>query len=118
MAGQLGFDPPTMTLCGGGPIGELEQALVNSEAIAKSFNCSIMTSAILFVIYCSKSTSKLDRISLQEKQNSFLNQTKRLLNPVFLYVLVPDLPKRYSNLQKNPFYFHRYTDFSHLTMLL
>ncbi|KAL7611747.1 hypothetical protein Lser_V15G08359 [Lactuca serriola] len=94
MAGQLGFDPPTMTLCGGGPIGELEQALVNSEAIAKSFNCSIMTSAILFVIYCSKSTSKLDRISLQEKQNSFLNQTKRLLNPVFLYVLVPDLPKR------------------------
>lgn len=90
MAGQLGFDPPTMSLCGGGPTGELEQALVNSEAIAKSFNSSITTSAILFVIYCSKSTSNLDRIGMQQK----LNQMKPVINPVFLYILVPDLPKR------------------------
>ncbi|KAI7742822.1 hypothetical protein M8C21_005662 [Ambrosia artemisiifolia] len=104
MAGQLGLDPPTMSLCDGGPVSELEQALINSEAIAKAFNCSISTSAILFVIYCSKSTSPLDRISMQEKHNEILNQIKPLnrkydhlsgvLNPVFLYVLVPDLPKR------------------------
>ncbi|KAJ0704750.1 putative diphthine--ammonia ligase [Helianthus annuus] len=104
MAGQLGLDPPTMSLCDGGPVSELEQALINSEAIAKSFNCSISTSAILFVIYCSKSTSPLDRISMQEKHNEILNQIKPLnskynhlsgvLNPVFLFVLVPDLPKR------------------------
>ncbi|XP_076918772.1 diphthine--ammonia ligase-like [Bidens hawaiensis] len=103
MAGQLGLDPPTMSLCDGGPVSELEQALINSEAIAKSFNCSISTSAILFVIYCSKSTSSLDRISMQEKHNEILNQIKPLnlkhnrhsgvLNPLFLYVLVPDLPK-------------------------
>ena len=102
MAGQLGFDPPTMSLCSGGPTAELQQALVNSEAIANAFNSSITSSAILFVIYCSKSTSKSDRISLQEKQNSFFNQTKPVLNPVFLYVLVPDLPKRYKKLQNNP----------------
>ncbi|XP_076892398.1 diphthine--ammonia ligase-like [Bidens hawaiensis] len=103
MAGQLGLDPPTMSLCDGGPVSELEQALINSEAIAKSFNCSISTSAILFVIYCSKSTSSLDIISMQKKHNEILNQIKPLnlkhnrlsgvLNPLFLYVLVPDLPK-------------------------
>ncbi|PWA97756.1 endoribonuclease [Artemisia annua] len=103
MAGQLGLDPPTMSLCSGGPIAELEQALVNSEAVARSFNCSISTSAILFVIFCSMSTSTLDRIGMQEKQNTILNHMKLnldrkhasgVLNPIFLYVLVPDLPKR------------------------
>lgn len=107
MAGQLGLDPPTMSLCTGGPIAELEQALINSEAIAKSFNCSISTSAVMFVIYCSKSTSTSDRIGMQEKLKEILIQTKLnldrqrlsgVLNPVFLYVLVPDLPKRYPNL--------------------
>ncbi|KAI3748450.1 hypothetical protein L6452_11521 [Arctium lappa] len=103
MAGQLGLDPSTMSLCSGGPAAELEQALVNSEAVAKSFNCSISTSAILFVIYCSQSTSTLDRISMQETHNAFLSRIKLLnldqrlsgvLDPFFLYVLVPDLPKR------------------------
>lgn len=106
MAGQLGLDPPTMSLCSGGPTAELEQALVNSEAVARSFNCSISTSAILFVIFCSTSTSTLDRIGMQEKQNTILNHMKLnldrkcasgVLNPIFLYVLVPDLPKRYLN---------------------
>ncbi|KAJ9540209.1 hypothetical protein OSB04_026715 [Centaurea solstitialis] len=103
MAGQLGLDPSTMSLCSGGPAAELEQALVNSEAVAKSFSCSISTSAILFVVYCSQSTSKLDIIGMQEKHNAFLGKTKLLnlnqslsqvLDPIFLYVLVPDLPKR------------------------
>lgn len=104
MAGQLGLDPPTMLLCDGGPTAEIEQALVNSEEVAKCFNCSIATSAILFVIYCSTAIPTSDLIRIQEKQDTILKQMKLLnfdngdmsgvLNPMFLYILVPDLPKR------------------------
>ncbi|QCD97390.1 Diphthine--ammonia ligase/Uncharacterized protein [Vigna unguiculata] len=104
MAGQLGLDPPTMNLCQGGPDVELEQALKNSEAVAKCYNCSISTSAIAFVIYCSKRTSSSERFNIQEKQETILRQMKishlqetdtyKGLDPLFLYVLVPDLPKR------------------------
>ena len=105
MAGQLGLDPPTMNLCNGGPSVELEQALKNSEAVAKCFNCSISTSAIIFVVYCSKRVSSSERHDIQEKQETILRQmrishlqegdTCKALDPMFLYVLVPDLPKRY-----------------------
>ncbi|CAK8542882.1 unnamed protein product [Lathyrus sativus] len=104
MAGQLGLDPPTMNLCSGGPGVEHEQALKNSEAIAKSFSCSISTSAIGFVIYCSKNISSLDRLDIEKKQETILRQMKisdlqegkkyKALEPITLYVLVPDLPKR------------------------
>lgn len=106
MAGQLGLDPPTMTICSGGPAAELEQALENSEAVAKCFDCSICTSAILFTIYCSKHIPLSERHKVQDKQESFLKQMRvleldkaskcKVLDPIFLYVLVPDLPKRYS----------------------
>ncbi|RDX76651.1 mug71, partial [Mucuna pruriens] len=104
MAGQLGLDPPTMNLCNGGPGVELEQALMNSEAVANCFNCSISTSAIVFVIYCSERVSSLERLDIQEKQETILRQMKishlqegdtyKALDPLILYVLVPDLPKR------------------------
>ncbi|XP_055801105.1 diphthine--ammonia ligase [Solanum dulcamara] len=104
MAGQLGLDPATMLLCEGGPVAELEQALENSEAVARSFNCSISMSAIVFVIYCSESIEKAERIIVQKKTETLLNQMKshhaegtkksKVLDPIFLYVLVPDLPKR------------------------
>ncbi|XP_047170876.1 diphthine--ammonia ligase isoform X2 [Vigna umbellata] len=104
MAGQLGLDPPTMNLCQGGPDVELEQALKNSEAVAKCYNCSVSTSAIVFVIYCSKRVSSSERPNIQEKQETILRQMKishlqeadtyKGLDPLFLYVLVPDLPKR------------------------
>ncbi|KAI9083202.1 hypothetical protein K1719_034734 [Acacia pycnantha] len=104
MAGQLGLDPPTMNLCSGGPSAELEQALKNSEAVAKCFKCSISTSAIAFVIYCSKRVSSLEKHEIMEKQGTFLREMKtslsregnmhKALDPIFLYVLVPDLPKR------------------------
>lgn len=103
MAGQLGLDPPTMNLCSGGPGVELEQALKNSEAVAKSFNCSISTSAVGFVIYCSKNITLLERLDIEKKQETILRQMKiaelqegkkcKTLEPIFLYVLVPDLPK-------------------------
>jgi len=111
MAGQLGLDPPTMNLCQGGPGVELEQALKNSEAVAKCYNCSISTSAIVFVIYCSKRISSSERLNIQEKQEIILRQMKishlqevdtyKGLDPLFLYVLVPDLPKRYCRVYHN-----------------
>ncbi|KAL8110252.1 diphthine--ammonia ligase isoform X2 [Apium graveolens] len=104
MAGQLGLDPPTMLLCDGGATAELEKALENSEAVAKCFTSSISTSAILFTIYCSTTIPSSDRIKIQEKMNMDLSRMKlhnlnngslcTVLNPMFLYVLVPDLPKR------------------------
>lgn len=104
MAGQLGLDPPTMNLCSGGPTVELEQALINSEAVARSFNCSITTSAIFFVMYCSSRIPESDRRNTQEKLETLLKKMRvsslengskvEMLNPVFLYVLTSDLPKR------------------------
>lgn len=106
MAGQLGLDPPTMLLCDGGPALEFQQALENSEAIAKSFNCSISTSAVSLVIYCSISLNSSDRIAIENQKDVCLTRMKSSLNnerrsnmplvicPVILYVLVPDLPKR------------------------
>ncbi|GAB2287458.1 hypothetical protein Dimus_021836 [Dionaea muscipula] len=104
MAGQLGLDPPTMTLCKGGAAIELQQALVNSEAVAKCFNCSISTNTVIFVVYCSMSIPSSERSQVQDQQEMFIKQLKvlqaddgsfsRSLDPVILYILVPDLPKR------------------------
>ncbi|CAH8259295.1 unnamed protein product [Arabidopsis lyrata] len=100
MAGQLGLDPPTMNLRNEGAIAELNQALTNSEAIAQSFNCSISLSAILFVVFCSARTKQSERNQLHEKFVTFLDLAKssrrvrNVLDPMFLYILVPDLPKR------------------------
>ncbi|WZZ79906.1 LOW QUALITY PROTEIN: hypothetical protein YC2023_100478 [Brassica napus] len=97
MAGQLRLDPPTMNLRKGGAIAEMNQALTNSEAIAESFRCSISSSALLFVVFCSARTEESERNQLHEKFVSFLDLAKssrRVLDPIFLYILVPDLPKR------------------------
>lgn len=105
MAGQLGLDPPTMNICSGGPLAELEQALHNSEAVAKSFGCSVFTSAINFVIYCSANIPSSERERIQDKLHVFLKQMRasdgrsdKVLDPIVLYALVPNLPKRYLNL--------------------
>jgi diphthine-ammonia ligase len=105
MAGQLGLDPPTMTLCVGGVTAELGKALENSEAVAKCFNCSISSSTIVFVIYCSTRIPSAERPQIQDKLDACLRQIKlscskkesisEALDPIFLYVLVPDLPKRF-----------------------
>lgn len=106
MAGQLGLDPPTMLLSVEGPPLEFQQALENSEAVAKCFNCSISTNAFCLVIYCSASLSSSDRIAVDNQKDVCLAQMKSQLNngsksnlpvvndPVILYILVPDLPKR------------------------
>lgn len=106
MAGQLGLHPPTMLLCDEGPSLEFQQALENSEAVARSFNCSISTTAVCVVIYCSASLSSSDRIAIDNQKDVCLAQMKLRLKyesrsnmpvvdgPVILYILVPDLPKR------------------------
>lgn len=118
MAGQLGLDPPTMMLCSGGPTAELEQALLNSEAVANCFNSSI-ASAILFVIYCSASLMSSQRTEVQHKMEYLIGQRvpglqhkRRFSDPIFLYILATDLPKGYAFLSYlvlllrwNKFYF-------------
>ncbi|XP_010690466.1 diphthine--ammonia ligase isoform X2 [Beta vulgaris subsp. vulgaris] len=104
MAGQLGLNPPTMTLCDGGITSELEQALLNSEAIANCFRCSISTSTISFIVYCSAQTVSLNRTEVQDKWEGLLEQLKLLYSakgsvsevfaPILLFILAPQLPKR------------------------
>ncbi|KAL5998731.1 hypothetical protein ACLOJK_009676 [Asimina triloba] len=104
MAGQLGLDPPTMLLRSGGALMEMEQALDNSEAVANCFGCSLASSAILFVIYCSASLTLSERINVQSMLEGFLRQRPSTLlqnrgmskekDPLFIFVLVPNLPKR------------------------
>ncbi|KAK9146370.1 hypothetical protein Sjap_006273 [Stephania japonica] len=103
MAGQLGLYPPTMKLCQGGAIAEMDQALENCEAVAKNFNCSLASSAIILVIYCSASMTPLEKKAIQGKINHFLKQgglcdvengnLRNLLDVIFLFILTPDLPK-------------------------
>lgn len=99
MAGQLGLDPPTMSLCSGGAMSELDQALKNCEAVAESFDCCIASSAIFLLIYCSASLTLAERIELEHRKESFLRK-KILESPndapstIFLYILAPNLPKR------------------------
>lgn len=105
MAGQLGLDPPTMLIVDEGPASELKQALENSEAVANCFNCSVALSALFLIIYCSKSLNSSDRIAIENQKNVCLTQMKLrshsqsmsmplVGDPIVLYVLVPDLPKR------------------------
>lgn len=104
MAGQLGLDPPTMTLRSGGPAIEIEQALLNSEAIANCFNCSLVSCAILLTVYCAASLTFRERTEIQHKMESFFDDdsdsidVKRVSGPIFLYILAPALPKGYDYL--------------------
>ncbi|XP_072967523.1 diphthine--ammonia ligase isoform X1 [Typha angustifolia] len=100
MAGQLGLDPPTMTLCPGNPTSELEQALLNCEEVANCFCSSIASSTILFVIYCSAYLTSSERSEIQCRMEQFselelsdLHHSSRISDPIFLYILAPDLPK-------------------------
>lgn len=105
MAGQLGLDPPTMILCEGGVDAELGKALENSEAVANCFNCSICTSTIAFIVYCSAHIPTTERSQVQDKLDARIKEMRlsrsvkdssfEPLDSLFLYILVPDLPKGY-----------------------
>ncbi|KAK8937127.1 hypothetical protein KSP39_PZI012557 [Platanthera zijinensis] len=101
MAGQLGLDPPTMLLHPGGPTAEMDQALLNCEAVANCFKCSIATSSIFITVYCSAFISSFEMAGIQNRMEYFLKQNRAhnegflgACNPIILYVLVPNLPKR------------------------
>ncbi|KAI0530621.1 hypothetical protein KFK09_000166 [Dendrobium nobile] len=100
MAGQLGLDPPTMLLQPGGPAAEMDQALLNCEAVANCFKSSIATSAIIIIVYCSTSISSFEMAEIQNLMEYFLKHHSThhdgflgAYNPIVLYVLVPNLPK-------------------------
>ncbi|PAN08841.1 hypothetical protein PAHAL_1G440100 [Panicum hallii] len=97
MAGQLGLDPPTMKLCPGGATAELELALQNSEAVANAFSCSIYSSAIHFLVYCSAQLTSDEKDEVEQTlQSSYITRldcSKTGLYPTVLYVFAPDLPK-------------------------
>lgn len=91
MAGQLGLDPPTMLLLPDGPAAEMDQALLNCEAVANCFRCSVSSSAVIITVYCSSVLfSELDEI--QNRMNDFLKRTvpnegfQGTLSPVLLYI--------------------------------
>ncbi|KAG0447856.1 hypothetical protein HPP92_028113 [Vanilla planifolia] len=98
MAGQLGLDPPTMLLHPDGPAAEMDQALLNCEAVANCFRCSVSSSAITVTVYCS-SVSSFELTEIQNRMDNFLKHTllneglRRASSPIVLYVLVTNLPK-------------------------
>ncbi|XP_022938025.1 diphthine--ammonia ligase isoform X1 [Cucurbita moschata] len=101
MAGQLGLNPPTMTLCSGGATHELEQALKNCEAVSESFNSSISTSSVLFITYCSTRIQLEERKKIEDKLHGVLEEMRhskkdsssKVLDTIYLYIHVPNLPK-------------------------
>uniref|UniRef100_A0A0D9VMG2 Diphthine--ammonia ligase n=1 Tax=Leersia perrieri TaxID=77586 RepID=A0A0D9VMG2_9ORYZ len=97
MAGQLGLDPPTMKLCPGGPTAELELALRNSEAVANAFGCSIFSSAIHFLVYCSAHLTSSEKEEVEHELHSSYVTNLDCSNtgsfPTILYVFASGLPK-------------------------
>lgn len=100
MAGQLGLDPPTMLLHPGGPAAEMDQALLNCEAVANCFKSSLATSSISITVYCSAFISSFEMAEIQNRMEYFLKQNMTqnegflgACNPIILYVLVPNLPR-------------------------
>lgn len=102
MAGQLGLDPPTMKLCPGGPRAELELALQNIEAVANAFSCSINSSAIHVLVYCSAQLTSSEKEEVEQTLKSSyiprLDCSKAGQYPTILYIFAPDLPKGYVHL--------------------
>lgn len=101
MAGQLGLNPSTMTLCSGGATNELEQALKNCEAVSECFRSSVSTSSVIFVMYCSSRIQPEERKRIEDKLHGVLEEMRdsnkdslsKLLDTIFLSIHVPNLPK-------------------------
>lgn len=112
MAGQLGLDPPTMTLIKGGAVVEMQQALYNCEEVAGAFRASLQKDALAITVYCSASLIPEDQMQVEECLLKFLAKRDRnddgegdtgalcrstntggVPEPLIFYVLVPALPK-------------------------
>jgi diphthine-ammonia ligase len=97
-----------MILVAGGVAAEMEQAVLNCEAVAQEFGISLCTCAITFTVYCSENLSADGQQQTEDILQSFLSRNKRCgdsspmdvekistigHSPLVLYVLVPALPK-------------------------
>ncbi|KAG6557626.1 hypothetical protein Mapa_000907 [Marchantia paleacea] len=120
MAGQLGLDPPTMSLVTGGGADEMLQALRNCEAVGNAFTSSQGRNSkeclvLSFTVYCSSASSLLERKQMEYVLDNFFQTDGRMVTNVndndndcchravnlfgalpgalILYILVPALPK-------------------------
>ncbi|KAL2642116.1 hypothetical protein R1flu_009703 [Riccia fluitans] len=106
MAGQLGLDPPTMTLVSGGGAVEMLQALRNCEAVGSAYTASFLSSVMSFTVFCSSAADLVEREQMEDVLTRYLltyRETIRngdraasfevLPEPLMLYILVPALPK-------------------------
>ncbi|BBN10589.1 diphthine-ammonia ligase [Marchantia polymorpha subsp. ruderalis] len=117
MAGQLGLDPPTMSIVSGGGADEMLQALRNCEAVGNAFTSSQGHNrkeclVLSFSVYCSSGSSVEERKQVEGVIRNFFQTDERMFTDVddrgchravnlfrslpgalFLYILVPALPK-------------------------
>jgi len=107
MAGQLGLDPPTMLLTSGGAGVQMQQALMNCEAVANIFRCSLGSSLISLTVYCPISLTLCERSEVHDALDKFIRHGTAMSGdsnvttdkpeksrPLVLYILVSALPKR------------------------
>ncbi|MCO5605345.1 hypothetical protein L7F22_059528 [Adiantum nelumboides] len=96
MAGQLGLNPATMAVVGGGAASEMKQALKNCEAVAQAFSTSIIHSCVSILVYCSSSVGLSEREKAEMVLKNFMGSTEHVscvLEASVLYVWVRALPK-------------------------
>lgn len=107
MAGQLGLDPPTMLLTSGGAGVQMQQALINCEAVANVFCCSLGSSLISLTLYCPMALNLCERSEVHDALDKFIQhrtaasrdsniirEKSEKPQPLVLYILVSALPKR------------------------
>lgn len=107
MAGQLGLDPPTMLLTSGGAGVQMQQALMNCEAVANVFGCSLGPSLISLTVYCPTSLTSCERSEVHDALEKIIHHGTAMsgdsnittekhekCRPLVLYILVSALPKR------------------------
>lgn len=104
MAGQLGLDPPTMSLVPGGAASEMAQALKNCKAVGEVFTQPFMSSVLSFTVYCSLPLGVKGIKEVEGVLDEFLSTESSVepssngsisAKPLVLYILLPALPKGY-----------------------
>ncbi|KAJ7556728.1 hypothetical protein O6H91_05G095500 [Diphasiastrum complanatum] len=116
MAGQLGLHPATMSLVSGGAGAQMDQALINCEAVVQAFSLGPHFPATSFTIYCTSSAGDEGLKGISNELEKYLSAAKENDSPEFKlgsqafiptplvhFVLVPALPKGY-DLLSFPFF--------------
>ncbi|XP_057872769.2 diphthine--ammonia ligase isoform X3 [Cryptomeria japonica] len=106
MAGQLGLDPPTMLLVSGGAGVQMQQALINCEAVVKEFGCKLVSSLISLTVYCPAFLTSCERseicntlVKYMHKETTLGGDSSKITRnsesnrPPILFILAAMLPK-------------------------